>query len=140
MTLPVWDQNLTLEKALNQFEHATERLVLLPFGKEQIRTHIFDAATDASLASSRVIYFLENNYKTYENPKVAGLFLEGMGRCISIIDKMRDLYSELKNNFDGSSEEKEKLDRECSIVENYTSIMCLRVDHTREIIGLIRNP
>ena len=141
MTLPLWtqEQNLTLEEALGQFEHATERLVLLPRGKENIRNHVFDAATDATLASSRFIAIFEKDYKTYSNG-IPSRFLQGMGRCLYVLEKMRNLYDLMEQQVQDEPKELKKLTREESIINNYASCMVLRSTYVRDLINQITKP
>lgn len=133
MVLPIYDPDITPEEALSQFEFATSRLVLFPRGKRNIRDHVFDAATDTALASSRFIGALEKTYKENGNLNIANRFLEGINRSLVVIEKIRDLYT-LMQEIEEEPKELESLTRERSLVESYAGLMSLRRTYAREMI------
>jgi len=140
MTLPIYDSNTTSEEALAQFDYALERLVLLPRGKRNIRDHVFDAAKDAVLSSSRFIGALEKDYSEDKvNPKTAERFLEGINRGLAVFEKMRGLY-DLMQQVEEEPNELECLTRERSLVESYASLMTLRLTYVWEMANKIPKP
>lgn len=133
MVLPIYDPDITPEEALSQFEFATSRLVLFPRGKRNIRDHVFDAATDTALASSRFIGALEKTYKKNSSLDIADRFLEGINRSLVVIERMRILYDNMEL-IEEEPLELETLKRERSLVESYASLMSLRRTYAREMI------
>ncbi|MFA5258821.1 MAG: hypothetical protein WC979_06160 [Candidatus Pacearchaeota archaeon] len=140
MTLPIYNPNITSEEALSQFDYALERLVLLPRGKRNIRDHVFDAAKDAVLSSSRFVGALEKDYsKDKVDSQIAERFLEGISRGLGIFEKMRDLYG-LMEQVEEEPNELENLTRERSLVESYASLMTLRLTYVWEMANKIPKP
>lgn len=141
MTLPIYNPDTTPQEALDQFEYSIERLVLLPRGKRNIRDHVFDAAKDAVLSSSRFVGALEKNYQTPDlDHKIANRFLKGISRSLTVFEKMKTLYDLMEQQVEEEIKESEELKRERNLVESYASLMSLRLNYVRDMITQIPKP
>lgn len=143
MALPLYNVNMTLEEALQQFDYATSQLVLHPFNGETEdtkirRAHVLEAATDANNVSSRWIGVLEREHKEKElNPDLATRYQRDIATCMKILSTTKEWYSRIEKRERDSnpeSEEIERIKREKNIISSYIDLMRIRGGIIRSMV------
>ncbi len=135
MALPLYDVNITLEEALEQFDYATSQLVLHPLNEKKgdirkRRAHILEAATDANNASSRLMVVLERGHQMEKlTQNLANRYLRDIGNCMEVLSLTKDWYRRIEKREIASNTESEeivRIKRERNIIGSYIDLMRVR--------------